>query len=459
MAAAGLLAIALSGCATSSSNVHVSNVERCVPVTVAQASCLRDAETDVTIAETGKPSGDFARMIRDAVTGAPSVNAALTRWQAEEQKIEVARAALRPGAELFGETGIRGTYGIANTKANPYSYGVRVSVPVYDGQRGLNAARAQSSLAAASKLAAIDEMASSILDLVAASASVRHADAIIAIRKDQSGAASALLSAVRSEQTAGTASKVDVEQVEQQLSGIEVARRSASADRAQAVQSFAEITGAAPATIGAIKSIAGQLPKSQAEAEALAAANNPRIARILALRDAASLDKDVADAGYLPSVSFDLEASRDGDYQLPGMEETDFSALIRFSLPLPVSGSVAAQSKQKAVELRAANLEVDATRNGVFAGVDAALARLGLVRQGLAQAKSAEAKARSVLEGVKAERELGERTVFDQLSALNAYAEARIASADMAYEVVVAEHLLAAQTGRIDEIYGIGLSR
>lgn len=449
--AAAMLAI-LSGCATNPGRVSISHHYGCVSAPNCVAADRANGASSIATA-----SGAFAGMIRDLVSGAPSVNAALTRWQVEEEKIEVARAALRPGAEAFGEGGIRGTYGVSAAKTNPYSYGIRVSVPVFDGSRGLNNANSQAMVSVAAKQAAIDEQASTILDLVGASASIAHAIAVIEVRSDQAGSVRALLEAVKSDQVSGTASKVDVEQVQSQLNGLDIERRQAEADRAQAVQSFAGITGSAPGAIAPIGSIAKSLPQNVAEAEALAASDNPRIARILALQSAAGLQKQVADAGYLPNVSLDFEASRNGDFVLPGAEETDFSALIRFALPLPVGGSVEAQQRQKALELRAANLEVDATRNGVFAGVDAAVSRLGLARQGLKLARSGVSQAKAVLEGIRAERELGERSVFDELSALNAYAEARIKAADMEYEVIVAEHLLAAQTGRIDDIYGIAV--
>ncbi|HWA17687.1 MAG TPA: TolC family protein [Devosia sp.] len=457
MAVGSALLAAIAGCATNSAEVSAGRSSVCAAVTVAQIGCVRPAESDVELSAVGEAGTGFNKLIRDLVMGAPSVNAALTRWQAEEQKIEVARAALLPNAELFSEGGIRGAYGVTNVTTNPYSYGVRVSVPVFDGGRAVNTAGMQVSVSTAAKQAALDELASTILDLVAAGASVQHADQVLAVRRDQANAAKSLLGAVQSDKDSGTASKVDVDQVQSQLSGLDVERRQAEADRAQAVQSFAEITGRPPGKLDTIGSIAKQLPKGQDEAEAIAATDNPRIARILALKDAAQLDKQVADAGYLPNVSFDLEASRNGDLVSGDPEETDFSALIRFSLPLPFGGGVEAQRRQKALELRAANLEVDATRNGVFAGVDAALSRLGLARQGLALARAAEARAKAVLEGIRAERELGERSVFDELSALNGYAEARIKTADVAYELIVAEHLLAAQIGRIDDIYGIGL--
>jgi outer membrane protein len=459
MAVGSVLLAAIAGCATNSAEVSVGRSSVCAAVSVAQIGCVRAAESEVELADVGEAGSGFAKLIRDLVMGAPSVNAALTRWQAEEQKIEVARAALLPTAEVFSEGGIRGAYGVTNTTTNPDSYGVRVSVPVFDGGKAVGAAGMQASVSTAAKQAALDELASSILDLVAAGASVQHADSVVAIRREQAGLAKVLLGAVQSDQQSGTASKVDVDQVQSQLSGLDVERRQAEADRAQAVQSFAEITGRPPGKLGTISSIGKKLPQRRDEAEAIAATDNPRIARILALQDAAQLGVRVADAGYLPNVSFDVEASRNGDFVSGDPEETDFSALIRFSLPLPFGGGVEAQRRQKALELRAANLEVDATRNGVFAGVDAALTRLNLAREGLGLARAAEARAKSVLEGIRAERELGERSVFDELSALNGYAEARIKTADVGYEVVVAEHLLAAQIGRIDDIYGIGLSR
>lgn len=460
IAAASLLAAALAGCATNTNRAMTSQTS-CPLAGPLQAACVRASDGgDAAFIPTDDRSG-FVAMIRNAVIGAPQVNVALTRWQIEEQKIDVARSALMPDANLFGEGGIRGSYGLKSSAgpSNPYSYGVRVSVPIFDGGRAANTANQQAAIADATKQAALDEMAATLLDLVAAAASVKHADAVIQIRKDQAMSANKLRGDVGADVDAGTASKVDADQVDGQLASLKLSQDRARSERAQAVQSFAEITGSSPEGIGTIGSIASNLPKSQADAEALAASGNPRIARILALQGAATLDKRVADAAFAPNISLDVQASRSGDYELTDPEETDFSALIRFELPIPISGGAMAQQRQKALELRAANLEVGATRNGVFAGVQAAFTRLGLAQQGLGLARSNEAKAKSTLEGIKAERELGERSVYDELSALNAYAEARIGTADMVYELTVAEHLLAAQIGQIDDIYGVALTR
>jgi outer membrane protein TolC len=113
--------------------------------------------------------------------------------------------------------------------------------------------------------------------------------------------------------------------------------------------------------------------------------------------------------------------------------------------------------RKSAHSAQAAEFEATAARKGITAGLNSAYQRLANVRKNLSLAKDALERARSVRSGITVERTLGQRSIFDVLNAHKAFAEAQIQILRLRYDLTVAEHLLAAQLGRLDDIYGVTL--
>ena len=397
-------------------------------------------------------SSSFAELIRDAVKKSGAVQAAAARWHAEEYGVDAAAGAQLPRGTFYGEAGVA-----SGAKNNaPYAYGVRITVPLYDGYSADYATQAQSSVSEAARLAAIDELAASLVDLVAAAASIRRAEDTLDTRRVQYAAMQDLLAAIVSERETGAASKVDTDQVEAQLAQIEIELKVSESARIQARESFARIAGEAPAYIGAIGSIARLLPASQSAAMTVAFAENPQLAQRLALATAAHFTTQSVRAGFGPDLSLDLSAGASGDLFTPVSAPLDARALFRLEIPFAFGTEAAV--RQRDLEAQAAEFEVSAAQTGVAAGIDSAFARLQTTRASLSLAYDALEQSRTVLAGIKTERDLGERSIFDILTAQNALAEAQIRLSGLQYEITVAEHLLAAQVGRIDDVYGVNLN-
>ena len=396
-------------------------------------------------------SESFGVLIRDAVRRAASVEAAAARWQAEQYGVDAAVGAQLPSALLYGEAGLA-SGSLGNT---PYAYGVRVSLPLYDGNSKGFATEAQRAVSGAAGYAAMDELAATLVDLVAAAAAIRRADQTLDFRRAQHAAMEDLLAAIVSERETGTASKVDTDQVEAQLAQIEIELRMAESARSQARESFARIAGEAPNHVGPIGSLARMLPSDRHRAIALALSGNPRLAQSLELASAAQLTHRSIAAGFGPDLSLDLDAGSSGN--ILGATSSRFEARAVMRLEIPFAFGTDAQVHKLALEAQAAEFEAVAAQTGVVAGIDGALQRLSATRRAQLLAYDALDRARSVLTGIKAERELGERSVFDLLTAQGALADAQIRLASMQYDLIVAEHILAAQLGQIAGIYGVAL--
>jgi outer membrane protein len=396
-------------------------------------------------------SDKFAALIRNGVQQSGTVQAAAARWHAEEFGVDAAAGAQSPSAVVFGEAGVA-----SGPVSSPYAYGVRISVPVYDGFSAGYATEAQASLASAAQLAAMDELAATLVDLVAAAAAIRLAEDTYKARQAQYSSMRALLAVISSERETGTASKVDTDQVEAQLSQIDIELKAAAVARIEANESFARIAGNAPSYVGVIGSIERFLPRSQNQAVDIALAENPLLGQRQHLADAAQSSRNSVAAGFGPDLDFDVSLGGSGDWWGHSASALDARAVFRLEIPLTV-GTDAAVHK-KALEAQASEIELGVALTGVTVGVSAAYERLKLSRSGLSLAYDAVIRSRTVLSGMEMERDLGDRSVSDLMAAESAVAEAQVRLADQQYKVTISEHLLAAQIGRIDEIYGVALN-
>ncbi len=395
-------------------------------------------------------SRDFVALIATAIQRADVVQAAAARWQAETIGIEASIGEELPSGALYGQIGA------ANGKSQkPYSYGVRVSVPIFDGFSAANATAAQRATSEASHHAALDELAATLVDLVAAAAAIRRETETLAIRQTQLKVAKELLAAIANEEKAGLASKVDRDQVESQLAQIRIDIKSADSARLEAMESFAKIAGAAPSRVGAIGSIADELPPNADAGLEVALAENPQLAQQIGLADAAALKTKSLEGSLGPAVSLDLSAGVTGDFDNAVAEATDLRAALKLEVPLAFGRD--ASVCKSALNAQAAAFEVNAAVNGVTAGLRSAYKRLDNTRASLKLANEALERARTVRTGMAVERTLGQRSIFEILSAQKAFAEAQIQVLGVRYDLTVAEHLLAAQLGRLDDIYGVTL--
>lgn len=418
-----------------------------------EALTLRPAFTEVSYIHVDRPdplSSDFVRIIAGAVAKADVVEAAAARWHASRHGVDAARGAELPSGAFFGEVGVA-----SGSAPNPYSYGVRVSVPLFDNMSASQATASQQAISDASYETARDELAATLVDLVAAAASMRRASESLDVRRGQLTSVENLLSQIIGEQSAGLASRVDREQIEAQLAQLDITVNEAQAARISAIEAFESIAGAAPAHIGSIGSIRSQLPQNEQDGLVEALRNNPKLAERIDLASAAQLKARSLAAASGPNLSLDLSAGMRGDVYNTVPATTEMRAVFKLEVPFAFGTDAAIQ--QSHLIAQAANFEINASRLGVAAGLKSAYLRLSTLRSSLSVARDSVQRALSIRTGIVAERTLGQRTVSDVLSAEGALADARIRLLNLEYDAIVTEHLIAAQIGAITDIYGVSL--
>lgn len=395
-------------------------------------------------------SSQFVSMIRTDATKAAASEAAGIRWHGQVEGVAERRAAGLPSGALYATTGLTRSTGTSY----PYSYGVNVTVPLYDGGANGFLVSAQIAAAEAAEAGAVDSLAGTVLDLVAAATAMWVAQNTMSVRQSQLEAIENLAREVDADRTSGTASSVDSGQLRAEMVRIRLLLNAAQAARDSAQLSYSGVSGVKPRQTSELGTIGKFLPTSLNQALSWADQSNPKLSKQLDLAEAARFDHLSFQSSNGPDLNLNLSVGMDGDYQ-SGRSVSNTSALLRLEVPFSFGAEPATQ--RKALEAQAASFEAIAARNSIHASVESAFVRRASARSARSMAYDGLTQAQAVLAGSKVEYDLGERSVFDLISAQSAVAEARISIFSVEQEAVVAEHLLAAETGRLLDIYGLGV--
>ncbi|MCI9868158.1 TolC family protein [Rhizobium skierniewicense] len=381
------------------------------------------------------------------------VRASLARQGAASSEIDSARAMSRPTVSLEANYKLTPLQnGTRNLSGNEQSTALVMDIPIYQGGRDTAAlALAYSNYRASSATTATTFLSVSVA-ILSSDLELRRQDRTKAILTQHGKALAQLRRAVASEQTEGSATRVDITDVDRQLLQIELNQRQSSLQRLEAERTLARLR--APASIEASMMLAkleSRFPKAVAELQSLAAANNPRIAARQAEIEAAYARLSQADAAYKPRLGLRISAGLDRENYGQSDNSTDASATLNFSMPLYTGGAREASLRSREKEIEAATFDKHAILQDVGTTLAASMQRLETARAILALAQKQENGARMRSVGVKTERELGERSVFDEIRAISDIADAQLAVNNARYEADMARLTIAAECGLLSD--------
>lgn len=424
---------------------------------LSMAGCASGSIRQTSIAKTDKvvtgSVGDLA-----SINTHPEILAADARRDAAGEDIARARSTLLPNAGMEASAGYAtGDGDDFDTRAsgNAYSYALRVDFPLYQGGRGQAAVAAAKAEYRASGEVANDRRISASYELALALIEVNRQKGAVQIFGRQAALLTKLKRGIETEMKAGAASRVDVDDVERQLSRLSVERERARLLIAQASRTALRL-GISPDTkLPDVSKL--YMPSDEQDLIELAVNNNPRVRERDARAEAAKARVGEAKGDMLPTLSAGLSVGG-GQDTLPGVDRNVVGrGEVRFSLPIYTGGRVSATVRQRYDENRAAVLDADAARLGVTAAIRTAFDRRALAARMYSLAQAERRNAASGLEGVRAERKVGERSTFDEIRAIADLANSEINLNGAHYDVLAADYTIAAETGLIGELFGVGL--
>ena len=321
--------------------------------------------------------------------------------------------------------------------------------PLYNGgrtQANVNRARNQ---VMAGRSTLIQQEQTSFSQTVSAYVGVIQQRQILALNINNEQVLAKQLQATNDRFRVGEITRTDVAQAEAALAGATAQREVAEGQLQVARGNFQQVVGFLPPDDLVEPQPLTPPVKSEQEARAMAASNNPAVLVAL-FNDGAARDAvDVATANLMPQVSFQGQTFQQNNQGAPRTEAIGYQAVVQLSVPLYQGGSeysVVRQAKQ--LQQQTQRVVDDARRTAVQQAVQA----WNTLASARAAAQSTRAQIRAneiALEGVQREAIVGSRTTLDVLNAQQTLLQSRTNLVQALAQLVIASYSVAAAVGRL----------
>jgi outer membrane protein len=354
----------------------------------------------------------------------PTLNAQRENLRGADASVAIARAGGRP--QVSGVVGVNrdltrsGVLDTGRSKGPTLSGGVDLSVPLFQGGRVRNSIEAARTRVEAGR-ATLRAVEGDVFTLaVAAYMDVIRDRAIVELNESQVRVLLTNLEATRDRFEIGDVTRTDVAQSEARLSLQRAQLAGAQSRLAASEESYRQVIGQAPGALSPPPPLP-PLPATPEEAVSIALVENPDVIAVVRQAAAAGLDVRVAQADRLPTLSGVVS----GDYvnTLGGSGNgfprsgTQTSVGLNTRIPLYQGGLPSARIRQaRAVEGQLLE-QVIGTERAVVAATRSAFAAYQAAQRSIQSNEVAVASAALALEGARAERSVGTRTVLDVLNA------------------------------------------
>lgn len=405
------------------------------------------------------PALTLQESLRNAYLRNPTLRAARAQLKATQERLPQALAGWQPtilstaGAEVTDIDG--SSFGGEGSTAK--DVGVSLAQPLYRGGRTSAETAAARAVIAAQEMA-VRAIEQDILQRTAtAYMDVLRDQSLLELSENNREFIAQETEATQDRFDVGELTRTDVSQAQARLaradSNIITARGALNSSRA----AFEEVTGVPPEHLVA-PDYTLKIPESLDEAVIEADTNSPDILSAVFAHKASEDDVDGVFGELLPEVG--LSASWDRAYDpSPGLtdEQTTSAVGIRATIPLYKAGAVRSRVRQAKHTSNQRYIEILEARRAIKNAVSSQWADL---RTAEAEIRSREAEVEAALvaqEGVKAETELGARTVLDVLDANQELLDARAALVTAQRNEVVARFRLLSTLGALSpEKLGFG---
>ena len=431
-------------------------------VTVAQAapsSKQRAAKPAAAPSQAGVPH-TLNEALAATYSTQPALQAERAKLRATDEYVPQALAGWRPTVVMAGSTG----YGDGMSRAYSGLNGRWVNVqtdrligtaqatltqPLYTGgktQANVNRSKNQ---VMAERANLIAQEQTSFVNTVNAYVGVIQAQQLLALNVNNEQVLAKQLQATNDRFRVGEITRTDVAQAEAALAGATAQRQTAEGNLQTARGTFQQIVGFLPPG-DLIEPQPLSLPvKSEQEATAMAANNNPTVVGSL-FNDAAAKDAvDVAFAQLLPQVSFQGQAFQSNNAGGRSTQTNGYQAIVQVSVPVYQGGAEYAAVRQARQSEQQASKLVDDSRRTVVQNAIQSWETLAAAKAAAASTREQVRANEIALEGVEREAIVGSRTTLDVLNAQQALLNSRTTLVQNLAQLVTSSYQVAAAVGRL----------
>ncbi len=408
--------------------------------------------------------GTVPRTLSEALASTYSTQPALlavrAQLRATDENVPQALAGWRPTVVLQGVAGggdsttrsYSTTVGrtLVQSNGRPIATSqATLTQPLYTGgrtQANVNRARNQ---VMAGRATLIQQEQTSFTATVSAYVGVIQARQILALNINNEQVLAKQLQATNDRFRVGEITRTDVAQAEAALAGATAQREVSEGTLQVARGTFQRDVGFLPPDDLVEPQPLVPPIKSEQEARAMAASNNPQVLTAL-FNDAAARDSiDVAVSNLLPQVSFQAQSFQQNNQANPRTESIGYQAVVQLSVPVYQGGAEYAVVRQAKQLSQQTQRQVDDARR---IAVQAAVQAWNTLVSARAAADSTRAQIRAneiALEGVQREAIVGSRTTLDVLNAQQTLLVSRTNLVQALTQLVTASYSVAAAVGRL----------
>ena len=427
-------------------------------MTVAQTTAARMPPVQPGVPHT------MAEALAATYSNQPLLQAERAKLRATDENVPQALAGWRPTVVVAGTAGwgggesiLSGGTGAVRTERLIGTGQASVSQPLYTGgktQANTNRAKNQ---VMAERANLIAQEQSSFLQVVTAyvgngsttTQGVIQAQQLLALAINNEQVLAKQLQATNDRFRVGEITRTDVAQAEAALAGATASRQQAEGNLQTARGNYQQVIGFFPPG-DLVEPQPLSLPvKTEQEAIAMAANNNPQVIAAL-FNDAAAKDNiDVQLAALMPTISVIGQANGSKNSTLPRTEANTYQAVVQLQVPLYQGGAEYSAVRQARQSAQQTTRQVDDARRAAVQNAIQAWETLAAARAAAASTREQIRANQIALEGVEREAIVGSRTTLDVLNAQQALLNSQTTLVQNLALVVNASYQVAAAVGRL----------
>ena len=390
----------------------------------------------------------------------PALLAERAKLRATDENVPQALAGWRPtvvmaGTAGYGDgftrdyTGTSGRFINAQTDRLIGTAQATLTQPVYTGGKTqANVNRAKNQVMAERANLLVQEQ-TSFTNVVNAYVGVIQAQQSLALNINNEQVLAKQLQATNDRFRVGEITRTDVAQAEAALAGATAQRETSEGNLQTARGTFQQVVGYYPPG-NLVEPQPLALPvRTEQDATATAASNNPQVIAAL-FNDAAAKDAiDVAFAQLMPQVSLQGQIFQSNNASARSAQTNGYQAVVQLSVPVYQGGSEYSAVRQARQGAQQTTKLVDDARRTAVQNAVQAWETLAAAKASADSTREAIRANEIALEGVEREAIVGSRTTLDVLNAQQALLNSRLTLVQALSQVVMASYQVAAAIGRL----------
>lgn len=388
----------------------------------------------------------------------PTLQASRANLRATDEGVPAALAGWRPqvivngaGGTIVGNSTTRGSFGTNITASAARNEGlatVTLSQSIYNGGRtAATTHRAVSDvMAARAQLIAAEQQAFS--DTVSAYVDVIARTQVLQLNVNNEQVLTRQLQATSDRFRVGEITRTDVAQAEAALAQATATRQTSEGDLQTARSQFQKVVGEPPEKLAEPQPLKLAV-KTERDANATAASNNPNVVAALFTAAAARDNFDIQYSVLMPNLSFQATGFKYENQQLPHSSSSGGSFLANLTIPIFQGGSEYAAIRQARQQLLQARDQLNEQRRTAVQQATQAWETYQAAKATIESNRAAIQANQIALEGVQREAIVGSRTTLDVLNAEQTLLSSQVSLVQTLANFVVASYGVAAAVGRL----------